>query len=698
MFKPDAFTGGDFSLQFVLNDFDPHVFARDLLIWNMLEVLTQTLPTNTQKTGLYLNTIYYVFCAPIMPAATFEHLQKNIERAIEMLEDSKPLPKWLDFPSQARRPVIEVLKSWKADIPSTYDVKAYRMRLMAHLEARPGQSLRSDEHSGRGLNKKLKSEEDCFAKTLLLLPHPSILDKDAALREEYVNFIKSPDKTGQLKTYLDSHWEVNPTLINLADEVEQSRIGHTYPEPYRLWRDLYMGIALPSPPRENLNSLCEFVTPFFEMVVTVFRTLKHFMKVEINIGDVDLELAKMRYCENPATFDRIHLSNIPDYLGMSLFTFQYALPLLKNHDAAFVTWNCLTTPPRWKAMAEYNTNSVLLSSEDDLARAFDAKFVGFWEDDIFGTDDTGYDGFKYFRWRRKRSSPLQFEELLPRFKFNHWVYSMFLHAVLPPVRGGKDAQFGAVTALVIKPLTLVAFIRLLLHLHDLGYPSHWLAEVLTNVLTDDVVTSARFPQKEITTTHHMDKRWPLERISTSAWFAEISTLATQFARTLPFALIVNPGILPEPQEIHECVITWKSPLVPALETAHEVHRPDWILLFVNTEAYKSASRGTASSYGITDLLALRNTLADPITAEEARGAVHIISTWTWNEKSRTATCWLRDDVLDDVRSGHAKGAWRVGLWRTDTWLPYGYGNPFVASTDIRTGRCWSDVQEKFDKQ
>jgi hypothetical protein len=53
--------------------------------------------------------------------------------------------------------------------------------------------------------------------------------------------------------------------------------------------------------------------------------------------------------------------------------------------------------------------------------------------------------------------------------------------------------------------------------------------------------------------------WPPQKISMSAWFFDMGTLATPFSKSLPFTLVVDPSILPEAQYIHECIITWKSP-------------------------------------------------------------------------------------------------------------------------------------------
>jgi hypothetical protein len=81
--------------------------------------------------------------------------------------------------------------------------------------------------------------------------------------------------------------------------------------------------------------------------------------------------------EYPSMYDRIHISNIPDYIGGTLTSFLYALPLVWPDATSYITSNCLRNPPRWQSVAHFHDEYIglkysaglkeYLSCEYDLA-------------------------------------------------------------------------------------------------------------------------------------------------------------------------------------------------------------------------------------------------------------------------------------------------------------------------------------------
>ena len=211
-------------------------------------------------------------------------------------------------------------------------------------------------------------------------------------------------------------------------------------------------------------------------------------------------------------FDRIILSNIPwvflpakrspnpavltktisgGYIGFNLLTFREAIPLLKLHPAAFDSSNVLTCPPRFKNMSMLNDESVALHEAEDLAQALHVRYLQALERPADYAGPIPFQASDYHAWgTASQYQPRAFEDLLPKANFNHWVHSILLKILFPVQRDHDRAAYG-VSQMIRSLCNLSVFFRLLIHLHSLGFPSHWLSQVLTTLLTDLFVTTAR---------------------------------------------------------------------------------------------------------------------------------------------------------------------------------------------------------------
>ena len=89
---------------------------------------------------------------------------------------------------------------------------------------------------------------------------------------------------------------------------------------------------------------------------------------------------------------------------------------------------------------------------------------------------------KYLQWSFTSHEPLAFSELLPRPKLNSWLFTIFFKIAIPVNRKSQDWHH----TLIYAPLNLTIFFRLLIHLHQVGYPSHWLSDVLVQILENQV--------------------------------------------------------------------------------------------------------------------------------------------------------------------------------------------------------------------
>lgn len=76
----------------------------------------------------------------------------------------------------------------------------------------------------------------------------------------------------------------------------------------------------------------------------------------------------------PKAYDRIHLSNIPDYIGGSFAIFIYAIPVLHHGKSSYAAANCLRNLPRFKSWEAFSHEYLAgFSSPSDLAKAFHVR-------------------------------------------------------------------------------------------------------------------------------------------------------------------------------------------------------------------------------------------------------------------------------------------------------------------------------------
>ena len=96
------------------------------------------------------------------------------------------------------------------------------------------------------------------------------------------------------------------------------------------------------------------------------------MTAYVSVADIARRLGELRYLDDstqlaiPKMCDRIYLGNVPHYVGMELFAFTYAAPLLEPHSRhlwhIIVSRALVISPPR-QAML-FLTLSFALSCEN----------------------------------------------------------------------------------------------------------------------------------------------------------------------------------------------------------------------------------------------------------------------------------------------------------------------------------------------
>lgn len=108
----------------------------------------------------------------------------------------------------------------------------------------------------------------------------------------------------------------------------------------------------------------------------------------------------------------------------------------------------------------------------------------------------------------------------------------FFKIVLPVNRSGQIWD-----ELICCPLSLKIFFRVLVHLNEISYPSHWLSETLVQIIENTVETSTRPSKTSPLDIEEARKEHKMKKLSMAPFVTEVKTLAVIFEPVLPFAVI-----------------------------------------------------------------------------------------------------------------------------------------------------------------
>lgn len=256
---------------------------------------------------------------------------------------------------------------------------------------------------------------------------------------------------------------------------------------------------------------------------------------------------------------------------------------------------------------------------------------------------------------------------MPKAKLQTWLYRLFLKTALP-----VEKHMITDWELIYSPLNLTYFFRLCAHLHSIGYPAHWLSEVISNLLSGTITTTARPPRSEPLELREIDvAQKPLAQ-STAPFTAELSTLAAMWQLLLPFRML-SRHITP--------VETLRKYTITFGKVSQEVDAyPLFILVFHQGTTVPSSHTSNMRSILLSDEDG--STEHDHKEFREQR--VNVLSTWTWTRASQTATFWLREDEMRRMKDE----GWKVYIFRSDNWKPQSGSRPVGKIEDV--GVRWVD--------
>ncbi|KIM72449.1 hypothetical protein PILCRDRAFT_16127, partial [Piloderma croceum F 1598] len=338
----------------------------------------------------------------------------------------------------------------------------------------------------------MEKEQEWYNTTKTFMPPAEFWNRHPG----YANFrrfqqgkTKLPKETKtSIKGHIETTWKPNVTLFDQASTsfsvTNWSATG--YPD---LNLDAF----------KACQELEEYNDRFFDRVVEALKGMKGHVTIEVLQGELVQEMSKMRFRGDgsrpatfPRSFTRAWLSNVPDYTHGLMSTCVYTLPAIQNGDASAVASNCLLN-------------------------------CGIWKDD---------EEFCHLHApshpRRAPPFPRPLSELASREEVVTWLTRVFLCTVVPGSSG-----LGAFRARL--PNNLVAFVELLIHLQEVGFPSHWLSDFLQSILSDSLVTNiAPYHGKWPIPVSEITRRVRSRKVRLDPWRAELETILATAYEGIPF--------------------------------------------------------------------------------------------------------------------------------------------------------------------
>ncbi|KAI0357688.1 hypothetical protein OH77DRAFT_1421780 [Trametes cingulata] len=396
-----------------------------------------------------------------------------------------------------------------------------------------------DEMHRAGRGGKLPLYEEAWYKgTKVFLPPKELLGRhpgfEVAWRQIRARTGMTPGIYRKILSHIDTDWKPNITLFDLkcADPNVYSD-ADGYPD---LRLDMFDTIAYmdqfnrrngPNAKehrRTNQDMLAASTCgAFFEEVATAIKGLGERLTVELICGGLSEELGKMQYradVTRPASFPRKYtrmwLSNVPDYTHGTQNVIIYAVPALQDHPQAAVAFNSLLNTMAWGNDDEFfHTYSLLLPQE--VPRYLGCRVIS-----SRAVMDVCVVG--------AQPVPRPLSELATREELTTYLTRVLFNTFIP---GHTRLRPHNVRA----PHNLVAFFSLLLYLHRVGYPAHWLSEFMARVLSGSMVSDIA----------PYDDFWPMpvkerlrrvapRRVRTDPWLVDFENIIASAYYAIPFPI------------------------------------------------------------------------------------------------------------------------------------------------------------------
>lgn len=282
---------------------------------------------------------------------------------------------------------------------------------------------------------------------------------------------------------------------------------------------------------------------------------------------------------------------------------------------------------------------------------------------------------------------MSYGELLPKKELYKWFYALFFRIVLPYTTNRPNYKL-----MVYNPLNLTVLMHLIAHMGTLGYPSHWLSEVLLAIIEDQVITTARPPRAFPAGPDDVSREYPERKLSTAPFADEMKTLVAMFQQALLFS--ISPSVIPSVDTIHEYSFS-----MPSDGDVCSSSSTDILLLVFNKPSSLSpydAGQGMNLENMMRNLqrpshryildpsfYELNKLLGTEEYVQLREGGMKVWINFKWYIEESKASVEMYGAVVDMMISKN----WECTLVTIETWQS-SFDDAILVKDVVKKGKCW----------
>ncbi|XDG06605.1 hypothetical protein ABKA04_006220 [Annulohypoxylon sp. FPYF3050] len=630
---------------FTLVDPHPITFGRNLLIFRMLtDWATESQPERLVTKAAFA----YIFASQLLPYWAYDRLQMAMQCVSDELQRDEPLIMGcFCIDKMTRDSISRHYQNWQDHLRYPFTTREILTTTRQRLSQVDVSAIMGPELPP-GLPRQVCELDSpdtlCFRGLGIMLPPPWIL------------------------------YEIEPRIMDIEFA------------PQAVARQLFWKI---DPERENTVdwTAFEYLTNFFATTALRFEKIrgKTTIKMIANDAMTVMELAALRLINHdhpsiPDRYDRIDMNCLPDWIGGPLATFTYGIPILRHDKTSAVRSFVSLSRDIWTTQDQFLTEFLLLNDRRTITDTFATtltKRSSQIEAEILSLEEYGSDGDyvmmpEPFSWTRTQNNPTSWDKLMPRDELVRWLHMHFLKLCLPPCRINLEE-------LVFMPLNMTALFRLITHLFRMGYPSHWLSEILTELHSGRISSQARAPEAAIMQQYEVMRINPTRDIFIEPFMGEFRTHFAIWNHLLPFGVLQNQEIVLQ----HIDTIREYRQRFPSIRHSEITHADYPVIVLV---LWNVSVNGEIPRDGLRQAL-LDDENTDPKYQGISRqsGRVHVISTTKIVTSSMSVSFWFASEPIQNLLS--TGNRWEAWLWDTNDWTPK-YGPAMVDRVTLIAGESW----------
>ncbi|GAM24902.1 hypothetical protein SAMD00019534_080770 [Acytostelium subglobosum LB1] len=483
-------------------------------------------------------------------------------------------------------------------------------------------------------------------KPLMLCDGLSEFDRKAG--EAYQAFnIKDPESLDKSlkKSLFDDNWEPNITFLDIDFK---HLTGLNFDPVNSLTHFVHMK-WLGEPEMSHTEHFDYFINVVFQAARGLRQLAdRKYITVEFDVGDMNKTLERIRIDEDksrmaknlPNQFDRIFLTNVPDYTGQ-LIVFVDTINSLKLKPHAFIKFNVILNTGLFKDYEEAVHSHTLIPSITQAHKYFGMRCI---EDYLWQVNT----------WTHAGPKKLPLESLAKRDEIWLWLVRVFINIMLPAKINPADVvTFNC-------PNNMSIFFRILDRLRDIGYPLHWLTSFIDQLLSGSVKSAAALSDKRMIPVGAAQSPTP-KTINTMAFQVELRTIASLWLSQSLNARITTP--LPNPSDIHQ----WKISSFGMTDNMMGIpfavqQRPVYSALIYLANCPKQYRLPTMQfgPANMVDKVVFRKAVLDTVNTANI---IQFITVIEWSDLDNSLTFWMSQSDMDSLISQKAS----IVLYRNDIY-------------------------------